>query len=330
MSEMDTMDRHIIELPLEVKTGDTPGTFEGYGAIFGNVDRDGDVVAKGAFADSLKGNLPALLWQHNAKEPIGRFDVVREDDRGLYVKGRLAMTGRGLEAYALLKMGALDGLSIGFVTREAARDSVRGVRTITRADLMEISLVTFPANDLARISSVKGNRMQDDITDVRTFERFLRENGFSRSRAKAVATKGFRAGELETADSTEITGMVQRLKRSAMRLGTKDFTQVMRVIATVSPPFLPPNWGVWYQSDTLYSHPTDPTSLRLSFSGESQAEGPVEVEVKYVAPEGYVTKKFLSPVTEELLLAPNTWQKIQIRARSLSVNGQIILVQLLS
>ncbi|WP_417464582.1 HK97 family phage prohead protease [Kordiimonas sp.] len=135
--------RGIALLPLEVKTGpkigdDTApgeaGTFEGYGAIFGNVDRDGDVVEPGAFAESLKARMPVLLWQHDTKAPIGRFDEVREDEKGLYVKGRLSMQGRGAEAYELLRMGALDGLSIGFITREATRDAATGTRRISKAD----------------------------------------------------------------------------------------------------------------------------------------------------------------------------------------------------
>jgi HK97 family phage prohead protease len=177
-------------MPLELKAGASEGTFEGYGAIFGNVDRDGDTVARGAFAESLKARLPMLLWQHDAKSPIGRFDEVREDERGLYVRGRLSMSGRGAEAYELLRMGALDGLSIGFVTREATRDAATGTRTILKADLMEISLVTFPANELARITSVK-SAAGGIPDDPRAFEHFLRNNGFSRTRARTITAKGF-------------------------------------------------------------------------------------------------------------------------------------------
>lgn len=187
-------ERTVIDLPLEVKADGAPGEFEGYGAVFGNVDRDGDIVAKGAFAESLKGRTPALLWQHNAKEPIGRFDVVREDAKGLYVKGRLSRSGRGAEAYELLKMGALNGLSIGFVTKEAQRNGATGTRTILRADLMEVSLVTFPANELARIETVKERSFgmtASDIETPRDFERMLRGSGFSRARAKAITAKGF-------------------------------------------------------------------------------------------------------------------------------------------
>ncbi|MBL4837001.1 MAG: HK97 family phage prohead protease, partial [Kordiimonadaceae bacterium] len=109
-------------LSIEIKSdGDDLGTFSGYGSIFGNKDRDGDIVAKGAFKKSLGKALPALLWQHDQKEPIGRFDEVREDEKGLFVRGRLVLQGRGLQAYELLKVGALKGLSIGFVTKEASR-----------------------------------------------------------------------------------------------------------------------------------------------------------------------------------------------------------------
>lgn len=205
--EMEGADRTVMNLPLEVKADGTPGTFEGYGAVFGNTDRDGDVVERGAFAASLQDRMPALLWQHNAKEPIGRFDVVREDERGLYVKGRLSMTGRGAEAYDLLKLGALNGLSIGFVTKEALRNRATGTRTIKRAELMEVSLVTFPANELARVSTVKhfqtikGDAMihpVDDIETPRDFERLLRDAGFSRTRAKAITAKGFKQPQGES------------------------------------------------------------------------------------------------------------------------------------
>lgn len=215
------MKQSLASLTLETKDSAPDGTFEGYGAVFGNTDRDGDIVAPGAFAESLKERLPALLWQHNVKEPIGRFDVVREDKKGLYVKGRLSAHGRGREAYDLLKMGALDGLSIGFVTKEAQRSRASGTRTITKADLMEVSLVTFPANELARISTVKQRTdlmtHDDTIDDPRSFERFLRENGFSRSRAKAITAKGFRR-ENESVVAHEISHMISDLKQKQLNL----------------------------------------------------------------------------------------------------------------
>jgi len=229
MNELDAPVRadDTLCLPLEIKAasgeGVTPGTFEGYGSIFGNRDRDGDIVAPGAFAESLKKGLPALLWQHDQKAPIGRFDIVKEDKRGLYVKGRLAMSGRGKEAYDLLKMGALNGLSIGFVSQEASRDRLSGARTIHKANLMEVSLVTFPANEMARVADVKSSSLSstifdgDDISDARSFERMLRENGFSRSRAKAITAKGFVWGTGQSAD-LEIEMLISDLKTRQARI----------------------------------------------------------------------------------------------------------------
>ena len=201
------------------------GVFEGYGAIFGNRDRDGDILEKGAFADSLKRRQPALLWQHNTKEPIGRFEQIYEDGTGLWVKGRLSREGRGGEAYDLLKMRALDGLSIGFMAREASRDARSGTRTIHRADLMEISLVTFPANEQARITHVKSTGTP---ATPRDFEKFLRISGFSRRRAKAITAHGFNNTDFNSANLGNILGtkadaaalatLLQQIETSKARL----------------------------------------------------------------------------------------------------------------
>ena len=150
--------------------------------------------------------------------------MVREDDKGLFVKSRLSQTGKRLEAYELLKMGALNGLSIGFVTREATRNGAAGTRNINRADLMEVSLVTFPANELARVETVKQKepalKCQTDIEDPRSFERFLRENGFSRSRAKTITAKGFRWNNTDL-PSDEIGELVTNLKNRERHLEQK-------------------------------------------------------------------------------------------------------------
>lgn len=222
-SESAVQERTVIDLPLEVKAGGLPGEFEGYGAVFGNTDRDGDVVERGAFIESLKARLPALLWQHNPKEPIGRFDVVREDERGLFVKGRLAQSGRGAEAYELLKMGALNGLSIGFVTKEAMRNSAAGTRTIKRADLMEVSLVTFPANELARVQTVKQSDARltaNHIETPQSFEAMLYDNGFSRKRAKAITARGFKVPP-PAASVNDVAALVEVVKSKQLALEQK-------------------------------------------------------------------------------------------------------------
>ena len=119
------------------------------------------MIAAGAFVGSLgahkaAGTMPAMLWQHDADEPIGVWTEMTEDKKGLRVKGQLALeTVRGKEAHALLKLGALNGLSIGFVSKQWAYDRESEVRTLTEIDLWEVSLVTFPANPKARVTHIK-------------------------------------------------------------------------------------------------------------------------------------------------------------------------------
>lgn len=175
----DTQDFALTLKHAEVESG----LIEGYGAVYHTEDRDGDIIAPGAFRDSLALRTPLMLWQHSAKEPIGVWEEVREDASGLYLKGRLAREGRGREAMELVKMGALTGLSVGFVTKDASRDPQTGVRTIHRAELYEVSLVTFPANEGARIASIKSAAQ---ITTLRELEGALREAGASREAAKAA------------------------------------------------------------------------------------------------------------------------------------------------
>jgi HK97 family phage prohead protease len=144
--------------PLEVKLAADTGLLEGYASTFGNVDSYGDVIAPGAFMKSLAehksaGTMPALLWQHNADDPIGVWTDAREDERGLKVSGRLTLdTKRGAEARALVKDGAL-ALSIGFQTRDSASEN--GRRVLKDIKLWEISLVTFPMLSGARVTGVK-------------------------------------------------------------------------------------------------------------------------------------------------------------------------------
>ena len=177
------------ELKAETIGEEGSGEFEGYGSIFGNVDLGNDVIMKGAFKRSLRRRGPKkvkLLYQHKTDMPIGVFDQIREDEKGLYVKGRLALqTQAGREAYELMKMGALDGLSIGFKVdpKGYSYEPRTKRRVIDEVDLMEVSLVTFPMNPQAMVRSVKGQ----DIS-IREWENGLRDAfSISRSEAKAAA-----------------------------------------------------------------------------------------------------------------------------------------------
>lgn len=156
---------------LEIKEVAADGTFSGYGSVFNNVDSDRDVIMPGAFGATLRSKKPAkikLLYQHDPKQPIGIWEEMREDQRGLYVKGRLLINQNVPEAdkaYSLLKAGAIDAMSIGFMIPAGGWeiDEKKRVRKINEVDLWEVSLVTFPANDRARVSAVKANVPFQDL-----------------------------------------------------------------------------------------------------------------------------------------------------------------------
>jgi len=160
-----------LDVSLEVKEVSADGTFIGYGSLFNNIDLDRDIMAPGAFTKTLKKKSPQkikLLWQHDPAQPIGVWEELSEDKRGLKVRGRL-LVGQGVpkadEAYALLKAGALDAMSVGFMIPPGGweYDDKKQVRIINEADLWEISLVTFPANPKARITRVKSSVPYQDL-----------------------------------------------------------------------------------------------------------------------------------------------------------------------
>ena len=150
----------------------TDGTvIEGYASLFENPDRGGDIVAKGAYAASLKRLTQErrgvkMLWQHDPAQPIGVWDEVREDARGLYVKGRLLEgVARAREAAALIAAGAIDGLSIGYRTVRAAKND-KGRRLLQELELWEVSLVTFPMLPSARVGAKDDTLHGHDLRDL--------------------------------------------------------------------------------------------------------------------------------------------------------------------
>lgn len=189
------MDLKYLERPFEVKAVDEAGVFTGYGSVFGNVDSYQEIVAPGAFSESLAawkdaGKLPPVLWQHRSGEPIGPYLELREDTHGLFAKGQLLVDDvvRAKEARALMKAKAVNGMSIGFVTREDSYDKVTGVRTLKKIDLWEISIVTFPANPAAQISNVKS--AVEALETLAEAERYLRDaGGFSKAAALAFIAR---------------------------------------------------------------------------------------------------------------------------------------------
>lgn len=179
------------EAAVEIAEVGHDGRFEGYASLFGEADLSGDVVMAGAFARSLRqrgARGVRMLFQHDPAQPIGRWDAIAEDHRGLYVRGRLSLTtAKGREVHALMRDGALDGLSIGFRTIRARAEKRAGLRRIFEADLWEISVVTFPMLPTARIAEVKGG-----LPTTRQFERWLtRDARLTRKQARQVIAQGF-------------------------------------------------------------------------------------------------------------------------------------------
>lgn len=209
-------------LPLEIKAvseGDSM-SFSGYGAVFGNTDAYGDVIEPGAFAKTLRDSKSSGVWpsmksEHgsmfggDANLPVGIWTKMEEDNKGLYVEGTLAPTQRGKDIYTLLKMAprpALSGLSIGYsaIAYRNRSSANEPRRTLTEIKLYEVSLVDNPANTLARVEGVKS------ITTIREFEEFLRDAGYSRAAAKAIASGGFKAADPRDEDEADAVAAILR------------------------------------------------------------------------------------------------------------------------
>ena len=217
------------DFALHVKDVSEEGTFTGYGSIFGNVDSYGEKVAPGAFGESLarhqrEGTKPLMLWQHRSDEPIGVWEDLSEDGKGLKGTGRFVLeTARGREAHALLKAGAIRGLSIGYREIEAEPDG--NTRILKKLDLMEISVVSFPANRRANVTAVKSERMEEfarrlrdgDPLPIKEFEDILREAGVPKSMAVAIASHGYAKAirsESEGSKANEPAAFLEALLRS--------------------------------------------------------------------------------------------------------------------
>ncbi len=216
---------------LDLKSTDETGEFEGYASIFDREDLGRDIVLPGAFKQSLAARGAEgvrLLFQHDPAEPIGVWEELREDGRGLYAKGRLLPdVKRGREVLSLMRAGAVDGLSIGFRSTKAQRDAKTGIRKIAQIDLWEISIVTFPMLPEARISQVKSRAFAGRTPTPREFEHWLmRDAGLSRSEARAVMGQGIKglAARRNAGGLPEDEARLIATIRSATRLMQSDRT----------------------------------------------------------------------------------------------------------
>ncbi|MDR3079077.1 MAG: HK97 family phage prohead protease [Rickettsiales bacterium] len=132
------------------------GKFYGYASVFNVEDSQGDIVLSGAFSKTLKASRDIrLLFQHSQTDELGKITLLREDAVGLYVEGRISTEGRlGRSVYSYAKSNLLNGLSIGYSVENSYFDG-RGRRVIRSLNLLEISLVSFPANRFSRIIHCK-------------------------------------------------------------------------------------------------------------------------------------------------------------------------------
>lgn len=178
------------------------GTIKGYASLFGVKDQGGDVVMPGAFTESLATGRPVrMLWQHDPTKPIGVWTVVREDEKGLYVEGKIWLTlQQGKEAYEMLKGGIIDGLSIGYRVERSKRTAAG--RELWKVALWEISLVTFPMLIEGRVSGVKAYEDGNFAMLKRDVEKLVRDAGFSTAEAKAAAA-GAADGLMGARDAAE-------------------------------------------------------------------------------------------------------------------------------
>lgn len=185
--------------PFKVKAVEDSGSFTGYASVFGVLDSYREIVAAGAFVNSIKAiaaterPLPCL-WQHLSSAPIGGYDKLVEDEKGLYVEGFLltAEIEKARETHALMKRGIVSGLSIGYYVIEDSYNEKDRIRTLKEIELVEVSVVTFPANPDARVDTIKSKLQRGDSVSIRDFEQHLREQGWSRLEAEAIAKSGFK------------------------------------------------------------------------------------------------------------------------------------------
>ncbi len=207
------VEQNILDLECEYKEMETEddGSFEGYASVFNNKDLGNDVIRQGAFTKSISGRKASsikLLYQHKTDEPIGVIDSLEEDKRGLKISGRLAMgTQKGREVFELMKMGALDSMSIGYRLQPDGYkyDDKNKRRVIKEVDLMEVSMVTFPMNPKAKVTKVKLAEM-----DAREIEAYLRDVGVM-STAVAKQTANILYKSYQSEDSLEMVDSIKQL-----------------------------------------------------------------------------------------------------------------------
>jgi HK97 family phage prohead protease len=215
--------KHVF-VPFECKDLKDTGELKGYGAAFNNIDHGKDMIVPGAFKKSLDAHMraktmPAFLYSHDVKEPVGDWFRMGEDSTGLDTEGKI-WVGDGIpraqQAYRLSKSTGPKGLSIGYVTKKSDFNSKTGVRSLTEIDLHEVSIVTFPMNEKAIITGVKSlfKDAEGKFRSIRELESLLRDGGLSAQEAKAFLSKGASALGLRDAEEDELTKSLKEIIES--------------------------------------------------------------------------------------------------------------------
>lgn len=175
-------------------TADDQGSVSGYGAVFGNKDRGGDIILPGAFTKSLakaqdEGFVPIMAWQHDMAKPVGKWTAIRETAKGLWVEGKFNLkTSLGKDTYQHVLAGDLNGLSIGYTTPKGGREYMgKGVFHLKEVEVWEVSIVSLPMNPAAQIEAVKQIDSKSEAVE------FLKNAGLSRKAAQRFAAGGWRA-----------------------------------------------------------------------------------------------------------------------------------------
>lgn len=190
--EVKDTELKVIHRGFEIKNLKPDGSFSGYGSTFGNVDEGNDICDEKCFDRTLaemkkSDGMPGMFFSHDIREPVGEWDVVEKDKKGLYAEGRIAINQgipKAQQAYLMLKSKGPKGLSIGYSTKKYSYDEKKGVRTLLDVDLLEISPTPFPMNRKAKITGVKSLLVGKTNITVREAEDILRDAGFTSGDAK--------------------------------------------------------------------------------------------------------------------------------------------------
>lgn len=209
-----------------IKAAGDGRVFEGYASVWGSVDSYGDTVQRGAFLKTIedhraKERMPRMFYSHNSSDVIGKWTYMEEDDKGLKVRGELTPGHRKADdVYASLKHGAIDGLSIGFIDRDS-EELETGGRLLKEIELMEISVVSLPAEELAQITSVKSRLA--GLVGLKDAERVLRDAGFTRAEAA-----GFISRVKEVWQSDSVAELEAKMKAAErVRKNTDDVINIL-------------------------------------------------------------------------------------------------------